>query len=198
MAKSIKLWDHREGPQGNFELSIDLETQESLRAINRKHEVQSNVVPGVRTVLVVLSSTSMVLDAESLRQKILYVYPNAAVFFMTTSAKPLGVAAPKAVDLLIDLTGPGQRQSFFMARRLRRMVKLAVGRNAGFFRKRIYDRVFDEKDPSISFPHDRIEKEWEVQIAVLGLAGVPVTPEGGLMADLSKSIALNLPPLAKG
>ncbi|MGE0615760.1 MAG: hypothetical protein AB7P04_08965 [Bacteriovoracia bacterium] len=173
----------------------DLDTEKSLAALGNRQTYRPNHVPSVRTILVVLS-TSLVYDVDSLRQKILMAYPDAAIFFLSTSGVPLGVAAPHALDLLIDLTGPRQRQPIFLSRKLRRRVRMAVGRNAGFFRKGSYDRVFDEKAKGSTLPKTKYELERLVQKEVLALAGVPFIPAGDATADKSKSIALELPPLA--
>lgn len=166
-----------------------------LKALQEKERVQVNVVSGVRTVLVVLSSVGLVYDVEALRTKILFVYPDAAVFFRNTSGLPYGVSSSEKVDLLIDLTGPRSTQGWFYARKLRRMARVCVGRNVGLFRKRIYDRLFDEKTEKV--PEDLMDREFFVQTKVLELAGIPQVPIAGVTPDRSKSIALNLPPLAK-
>ena len=152
-------------------------------------------VPDVRTVLVVLSSAAMVFDSEGIRQKIMMVYNDAAIFFRTTSGKALGVPSPEKVDLLIDLTGPGQRQGLFYAFTLKRMARVSVGRNAGFFRKKLYDFIFDEKVESQNLPIDVFERERLVQKTVLALAGVPFVVAGATTPNREKMIALELPPL---
>ncbi len=107
--------------------------------------------------------------------------------------------APHVLDLLIDLTGPKQRQGFLFARKLRKRARLIVGRNAGFFRKHIYDRIFDEKDTESAklVPYDMLERERYAQKQVLALAGVPIIPVADLTADRSKTIALDLPPMSR-
>ena len=130
--------------------------QESIYFLSRMAEQERtrvNRVPGVRTVLVVLSAAGMVFDVESLRQKILLSYSDATVFFLTTRGKPIGASPPPHVDMLIDLTGPRQRQGFLYSKKLRRSSRVAVGRNAGWFRKKIYDRVFDEKAKASELPN---------------------------------------------
>jgi hypothetical protein len=110
--------------------------------------------------------------------------------------KPIGPTAPQQVDLLIDFTGPGQRQGWFYARKLRRMARVAVGRNAGLFRKKIYDRVFDEnQDPSV--PQEMLKKERFVQKKVLNLAGVSFVQTSETPPDRGKSIALELPAMRR-
>jgi len=172
----------------------DSDTVSTLKLLGDRHKTEANRIQGVRTVLVVLS-TQYVFDVDSLRQKILLGYSDAAVFFVTTSGKPLGVRSPKSVDLLIDLTGPGQRQGWFFAKRLRKLVRIAIGRNAGFFRKSVYDKIFDEKAESKNLPSDPNEKERQVQRKVLELAGVPFVRSGNPTPDRAKSMALDLPAL---
>lgn len=176
--------------------SLDSESLSSLSQLATQDQIRAYRVPGVRTVLVVLSAAGIVYDIESMRQKILLAYPQAVVFFVNTVGKAVGAAAPHQVDLLIDFTGPGQRQGILMAKKFRRMARIAVGRNAGLFRKRIYDRVFDEKAQSSSLPADVLRRERVVQKQVLALGGVPMVSVGEALPDRSKSIALELPPMA--
>jgi hypothetical protein len=175
----------------------DSDSQTYLSSLNERERVKASRLTGVQKVLVVLSSKGMVFDTESLRQKILLAYPEAAVFFRTTSGKPIGVISPKQVDLLIDLTGPGQRSPLAYALKLSRMARFSVGRSAGLFRKRVYDRVYDEKDPTVRLPKDLLESERQVQKEVLALAGVAFVPAGFAEPDLGKVIALELPPLSR-
>ena len=109
----------------------------------------------------------------------------------------MGVPSPKQVDLLIDFTGPGQRSSWFYAIKLFRMTRFAVGRNAGFFRSRLYHRIYDEKRPAAELPTDLVEHERVVQKELLALAGVAFVPAGDTTVDRGKVIALELPPLSK-
>ena len=52
----------------------------------------------------------------------------------------------------------------------RRSARVVVGRNAWFFRKRFYDRVFDEsKQPKVN---DLFQREHRAHHAVLELAGI--------------------------
>ncbi|MCC7443010.1 MAG: hypothetical protein IT285_15360 [Bdellovibrionales bacterium] len=179
-------------------LSVDdPATLHSLSLLDERQRIEGRRVPGVRTVLVVLSARAMVYDVEALRHRVLMAYPDSAVFFRSTSGRPLGVTSPQSVDLLIDFTGPGQRQGWFYSRKLRRMARFAVGRNAGLFRKGQYDRVFDEKAPGANIPRDLLEREARAQSEVLSLAGVAVVPAAGVTEDRSKTIALDLPPLAQ-
>jgi hypothetical protein len=175
--------------------TIDSESQTFLTHIEEERRARANQFSGVKTVLVVLSSKGMVYDVESLRQKIMLAYPNAAVFFLNTLGKPLGAQAPSRVDLLIDFTGPGERQGLFFARKLRRMARYAVGRNAGLFRKRIFDRVVDEK--SRTLPQEMLERERLIQREVLHLAGVPFAPMGDTPPDRGKVTPLELPPMRR-
>jgi hypothetical protein len=169
-----------------------------LSLLAEQDRLRSNRFAGVRTVLVVLSSAAMAYDIDGLRSRVHGAYPEAAVFFMTTRGKPLGTLVKGHVDLLIDFTGPRQKQGLFFPRKLRRMARFAVGRNAGFFRKGIYDRVFDEKSPENARLQSMttMEREREVQRQVLAIAGVASTPHSESAPDRSKSIALELPPLA--
>jgi len=176
--------------------SSDAQSQEILAAMNEQDQVKTSRIAGVRTVLVVLSSKGIVFDVHALRHEIRLAYPDATVFFRTTDGQPIGAAAPGYVDLLVDMTGPGQRQSWFYSRKLRRGSRVAVGRCAGLFRKRIYDRVFDEKSQS-GLPYETLEKERFVQKKVLELAGVAIVPTGETHPDLGKSIALGLPPMLR-
>jgi hypothetical protein len=177
--------------------SIDPETEAFLERLAFEEKIKASRLSGVRTVLVVLAAQGMVYDRESLRQKIRAAYRDAAVFFRTTQGTTLGPAAPGKVDLMIDMTGPGSFQWPFYARKLRRMARVAVGRNAGPFRKRIYDKVVDEKSRMQELPKDPLTRERVVQREVLALAGVAMEQTGELPADLGKTIALNLPPLQR-
>lgn len=174
---------------------LDVNTDVSLKALEEAERLQANRVADVRTILVVMSAAGMVFDIDSIRQKVLLAYPGAAVFFMATSGKSLGARVPSGVDLLIDFTGPRQRQPWLMARKLRRMARVAIGRNAGLFRKRIYDRIFDEKTQNLS--KDLLDRERFVQKQVLALAGIALAPTGAPTPDRAKLIALELPLLSR-
>lgn len=171
----------------------DAETRAALTQLSEINRMASNRVSGVKTVLVVLSSKAMPFDVESLRQKILMGYPDSAVFFETTSGKAIGVHAPKKVDLLIDLTGPWERQWFTRPKKLRRQSRVAIGRNAGFFgiRKRCYDKVYDEKKEIKALPPLRFDRERLVQTHVLALAGIVLVPVGDATVNREKSIAFD-------
>src|SRR5579885_3511462 len=148
-----------------YKRDLDAESTHFLSTLMSEEQVKAHRIPGVRTVLVVLSAAGMVFDIESLRQKILLSYPDSTVFFLTTLGKPIGSPPPRQVDLLIDFTGPRQRQGWFFARKLRRMARAAVGRNAGLFRKRIYDKIYDEKAPESkdsALSKDVLERERQV------------------------------------
>ena len=178
-----------------------------LDELDAVEQLRTNRFENVRTVLVMLSAQGMVYDIEALRQKILMTYRDAAIFFVGTAGKRIGVQSPQKVDLLIDFTGSGQRQGFFAARRLRAMARCAVGRNAGFFRRRIYDRVVDEKvDERKDEKADEMpsalkrlnpwhSREELIQKQVLALAGVPMIAASDVTPDRGKIIALELPPL---
>ena len=177
--------------------TVDEETVASLKRMGAIEGVVKNRIQGVRSVLVVLSSAAMVYDADALRQKVKWAYPNATVFVWNTSGESMGAKSPSSVDLAIDLTPPGARQGLFFARKLRRKAKTVVGRNAGFFRKGSYDRIYDEKSKQVVVPQDRFHRERWVQKEVLALAGVSMVETGTPTADLAKVIALELPPLAR-
>jgi hypothetical protein len=174
---------------------VDQESRNVLTQLEQRTQIEGNRVEGVRSVLIVLSSKAMVMDLDGLRHKIVLAYPEAAVFFITTSGQAMGIPAPKHVDLLVDFTGPGARQGWFYARHLRSRARFAVGRNAGLFRKRIYDRIFDEKAPGFTPARDTHERERIALKQVFHLAGVATMPTGEATQDLSKKIALDLPPL---
>lgn len=175
----------------------DQESNHFLARMGEQERCRGNRVPGVRTVQVVLSSAGMVFDVESLRQKILLSYSDAAVFFLTTRGKPIGASPPPHVDLLIDLTGPRQRQGFLYSKKLRRSARVAVGRNAGWFRKKIYDRVFDEKAQASGLPSEVLQRERHVQKAVLALAGIAFVQAGDTPLDRGKITPMELPPFLK-
>ncbi len=175
----------------------DSETTASLKVMTAEEGIRAKRINNIRTVLVMLSSTGMVFDIESLRQKVILAYPQAAVFFRTTQGKAMGSESPDKVDLLIDFTGPRERQGLFYARTLRKIARVAVGRNAGFFRKSSYDHVFDERAPGVKLPSDKLERERVVQREVLSLAGIAFVQAGDSAPDRSKITPLELPPLAK-
>ena len=172
---------------------MDSESMISLNQMADQGSILANRFPNVKSILVILSSRGMVFDREALVQKLHAAYPSATVFFQTTALKPVGVDCPHKVDLLIDFTGPGQRQGWLAARGLRRKSRYAVGRNAGLFRKHLYHRVFDEKAQAASIPTEILQRERLVQREVLALSGVPFAPVSEALEDLSRSIALELP-----
>ena len=159
--------------------------------------IKQNQMERVETVLVVLSAKAIVYDMAVLRQKIRMAYLQSMVFFRTTSGAPIGpTPQQEQVDLLIDLTAPGSRQGVFLAKKFRRSARFAVGRNVGFFRKRIYDRVFDEKSHLKDLPQDSIDREAIVQAKILALAGIAMVPTSKTTEDRAHTIALELPPLS--
>lgn len=161
------------------------------------HELTSLRFKEIRTVLIVLSSKSVEFDTESLRYQVRLAYPEAAVFFTTVSGLSLGVRAPSRVDLTIDFTQPGARQSLFFASAIRGRSRHCVGRKSGlFYRQWRYDRVFDEKNAP-GLPSEYHSREREVQRRVLQLCGIFVEHQGQLGEDLGKTIARTLPPLAR-
>ena len=150
---------------------------------------------GVKTVLVVFSSRAMAFDQGGLRNLITHAYPGSVVFFVSVSGDPVGVSAPSKVDLVIDFTEPGARQSKWFAFSMRGTGKHVVGRVRGwFFRKWKYDRVYDSATDA-NVPKDYLESEAWAQKRVLELAGISVVRHGGVTMDLSKEIASTLPPM---
>ncbi|MBY0470245.1 hypothetical protein K2X30_03690 [bacterium] len=174
----------------------DRETEAFLQKLDEEEHVRKNRIQGIKTVLVVLSSRGMVFDVPALKQKILLAYPDSQVFVRTTLGVAVGEKAPSRVDLLLDFTGPRQRQGLFYSKKLRRTAKVAIGRNAGFFRGS-YDRIFDEKKNLKTLPTDLLARERQVQKQVLALAGIPLAQSGDTPDDIGKSIALKLPSMAK-
>lgn len=172
---------------------VDSESEACLVQVMEKSDVLSHRVPGVKFVLVVLSSRGVVFDMEALRKQIIFSYPDAIVFFQTTQGKPIGPVPPDHVDLLIDFTGPKQRQGLFYAKKLRRLARIAVGRNAGFFRKRIYNQIYDEVADQAEIPREMLAQERWVQKKVLALAGIAFVQAGETPPDRGKTIALELP-----
>jgi hypothetical protein len=143
---------------------------------------------GVKSVLVVLSSRSMAFDQGGLRNLITHAYPGAAVFFVSTSGDPVGVAGPKQVDLVVDLTPPGARQNPFLPLSFRGRGRFVVGRRSGwFYRRSRYDRIYDESADA-SIPRDYLEAEAHAQRRVLELSGVALVRHGGTTPDRSKDI----------
>ena len=175
--------------------SDEMRSQFYLNRLLTDKDCEANRLPAenVRSVLVVMSATAMVFDRSALEFHITRAYPNSNVFFMTTSGKFFFPRTPKLpannYDLLIDFTGPRQRQSIFLARKFRKLARVAVGRNAGMFRKRIYDRVFDDWKAGVMQIQNRSDRERVAQKEVLKLAGVGFKPVGSLTPDLSKVIA---------
>ena len=147
---------------------------------------------GIKNVLVVFSSRAQAFDEASLVSLINHAYPGAKIFFVSTSGQAIGAKATARIDLVIDFTQPGARQSFLFPFFMRKKSRFAIGRNAGFyFRSKMYDRVYhDKKDPLK--PTDYLDSERWAQKKVLELAGVPVIRQGGVTPDRSKDIALEL------
>ena len=147
---------------------------------------------GIKNVLVVFSSKAQAFDEASLVSLIKHAYPGAKIFFVSTSGQVIGKKSSTRVDLVIDFTQPGARQSFMFPAKMRKKARFAIGRNAGFyFRSKLYDRVYDDKKDSTK-PTDYLDGERWAQRKVLELAGVPVIRQGGVTPDRSKDIALEL------
>jgi hypothetical protein len=134
----------------------------------------------VHSVLVVLS-TVIIWDVSALQFHISQSYPQSGVFFVNTSGKPYGPAAPQNIDLLIDFTSPTDRQSFLMPRKWRRMARFAVGRKKGVYRKKTYDQIVEEPDNI----QDWLEREAKAHSLVLQAAGVRLLKTGQLNLDMS-------------
>jgi hypothetical protein len=177
----------------------DPATPTYLSRIESELRAAAEKFPGVKTVLVVLSTTGMVYDVESLRQKVHLAYENAAVFFITTQGRAMGALAPRRVDLVIDFSGPGERGKAFHSFSLKARSRFAVGRNAGLFRTSLYKRVFNEKDKALGarLPAEMLARERFVQAQVLRLAGIPFSPSGDTPPDRGKITPLELPPLQR-
>jgi hypothetical protein len=188
-------------------IQIDRQSEASLALMTESEQALTYRVSGVRFILVVLSARGMIYDFEAVRYKIMHSYPDAAIFFQTTLGKPVGPVPPGQIDLLIDFTGPGQRQNWLYPFQLRKKSRVAVGRNAGLFRKRLYDRIFDETRLGTSgspeskvhqalskeLPKEMLERERFVQKKVFDLAGVALIPMGEVLLDRGDTIALELP-----
>ena|SRR6185503_3441957 len=129
-----------------------------------------NPIFHVSLVRVVLPRRRVVYSLDILREKILSSYPDSVSFFQEATGRMIGDRGPRYVDLGIDLTGSDDPQSFLFLFRFRREARLIVGRNVGFWRKRFYDRVFDENQ--LHMPKDSPEWEVQAQMGVLRLAGI--------------------------
>lgn len=175
------------------EIHFDTESSPYLSYLAEIEQTKTNRIDAVKTVLVALSGRGMVYDMEAMRQKIIATYPASAIFFVTPLGLPVGAEAPARVDLLIDLIGPGQRQKWFLSKKLRSKSGFAVGRDSGLFRKKIYDRIISEPTDVT----DYLGKERIAQKEVFALAGIAMTHHARPGKDRGHDIALTLPPLAK-
>lgn len=183
--------------QSGSKVFVEETSDAYLAALADKERLKSNAFAGVRSILVVLSSRAVTADVHALKARILAAYPEAQIYFRTTAGQPFqSPEAPSKVDLLIDFTGPGMKQSWFAALGLRARAKHAVGRNAGLFRKGRYDRVYDEKSGQ-SPSKDVLVRERLAQKKVLELAGIASIPAADATEDRALDIALDLPPLRK-
>jgi len=129
-----------------------------------------NPILHISLVRVILPKKGIVYSLDVLREKILFSYPDSMSFFQEATGQVIGVRGPRYVDLGIDLTGWSDPQSFLSVFRFRKEARLIVGRNIGFWRKRFYDRVFDENQ--LYVPKDSPEWEIQAQMGVLRLAGI--------------------------
>lgn len=166
-----------------------------LKTLEERRAVEKNKFENIKNILVVLSAGGMVFDVNALRLHIKNTYPQAVVFFQTTAGTILSPKTPDHpkdnYDLLIDLTGPRQKQGIFYSKKLKKISRFQVGRNAGFFRKNIYTRIFDEKPIMSQLPKEIFERERIVQKEVLSLAGIALMPASTITADLAKTIAID-------
>lgn len=178
-------------PQQTPEI-MDPETEQSLSQLTIDPKILANRVPGVQSVLFVLSSRGMVFDLSSLRHKTQAAYPGAKVYFATQSGHPIGEDAPSKVDLLVDFTGPRERQGVFIARRWRRQGRVVIGRHSGFFRTGLYDKIFEEIKSGV-VPHEQMDRERFVQRTLLEMAGIAILPVGDAHQDRGKITPLTLP-----
>lgn len=174
---------------------IDPESEASLARMVTQTQIANQKFPNVKFILFILSSRGMAYDVEGLRQRALLSYPDSVVFFQTSLQKPVGPSAPEEVDLVVDLTGSSERQGFWFGRRVRKMARYAVGRKTGFWRKRLYDRLYDESFPEV--PQELLQKERFVQKRVLELAGISLAETGEALPDKGKTYALELPALQR-
>lgn len=164
-----------------------------LQLLQEQEKIKKNRVPGVKTVLVVLSYKGITYDRDALKQKIHMSYPESTVFFCTTNGKPVGPNFPEVVDLVIDFTPGGSWRNLFMPRKFKHMAKTIVGRNTGLFRTRSYDRVFDEIKDSHVNTLVGLHREQEVQKKVLELAGIAMIPIGETPRTVERELPLKLP-----
>jgi len=169
--------------------SIDKETEEVLNFLQKNEKVRFARLPAVRTVFVVLSASGMPFAIDGIRRKILLSYSDAAIFFCTACGNPIGLKAPRQLDLVIDFSGSGQRQPLLFPKKLRRMSRVVVGRKFGLLRPRLYDRLLNEKEKPNQLPKDYFERERYIQTQILALAGVAMSHIGELCLDRSKTIA---------
>lgn len=174
---------------------MDSETTHSLQRLAVDSQILANRIPGVQTVLFVLSTRGVVFDTHSLRHKTQMAYPGAQVYFVTPLGIPVGESAPRRVDLVVDFTAPGTRHSLFAARRWRRVGRFVIGRNSGFFRVGRYDKVFDERSQRAAVPSEQLERERFVQKTLLEMVGIALVQTGDASPDRGKVTPLSLPPL---
>lgn len=176
---------------------VDPQSESFLAQLEAQNRIKANRLEDVRSVLVVFSSKAVVFDKEALKQKIIWAYPEAKIYFMNPVGKPIGEKPPSRVDLVLDFTSPRQHGAWFLSKRMSRIGRVTVGRNAGLFRKGDYDRIVDEKAKGAKLPKDLLDRERYVQKEVLSLAGIPLAQMGEPPPDFGQSIALKLPRLAK-
>lgn len=132
---------------------------------------------------IVLSGRGMVFDIEALRHSVRLCHPEAVVFFFSSLGKLQGGGRPpRKMDLLIDLTAPGQRERLGGALGWRFYAKRVVGRRHGWLRGLLYDEVHPEAASQKEFRGSFLPLEREMQEAVLRLAGIPPAQSGELLS----------------
>lgn len=164
-----------------------------LQLLQEQEKIKKNRIPGVKSVLFVLSYKGMAYDRDALKQKTHLSYPESTVFFAATSGKAVGPGYPEVVDLVIDFTPGGSWRNIFAPRKFKQMAKSIVGRAGGPFRARIYDRVFDEEKNADVVRLDGLHREKEVQKRVLEMAGIAMIPVGETPRTIEKELPLKLP-----
>lgn len=157
---------------------MDPDSQACLTAISTEEAAYANRLPGIKTVLIVMSASGMVFDESALIRQVQITYPDAKVYFMNPDGSALRQEAPSQVDLVIDFSGTSGRQPLFFAKSLRRRARIAIGRNAGLFRGNIYDRTFNEKAESAKLPTEMLSRETAIQKRILALAGISFVRSG--------------------
>ncbi len=166
-----------------------------LAQIAESQQVSHSCFEKVIFILVILSAKGMPYSIEFLMKIILCSYPNSVIFFQTTSGQMIKAKTPEKIDLVVDFTGPRQRQKKILPRQWKNMTRFIVGRNWGSFRKHYYDRVLNEASNHFYLPEKMLQYEKWVQRKVLGLAGIGWAQTSEIPKDQGKTIARTLPRL---